>query len=150
MKDEATHLAMEMIKSGLIHYNPRLATMRYMHQNMKTHGATTILKHMIFESRIFQFAKTPNGRIAVLAKDAMKTQLRGMSPDLTDNIIMLCGVTCYDCYRMLRDDTGMVKRTMDTNDMLNMLNINDDEFAMKKERVNRSTRIQRIMNKLCI
>ena len=34
-KDESAHIAMEMIKGGLIHYEPALADMRYMHKNMK-------------------------------------------------------------------------------------------------------------------
>lgn len=149
MKDEATHLAMEMIKSGLIHYEPRLATMRYMHQHMRAIGATTILKHMIFESKIFQFGKTPNGRICVIGKEQMKQFLKGMSPDLTDNVIMLCGATCYDCYRMLRDDAGMVKRNISDDEMLGMLNVDDEENATKqKMRIHHSTRIENIMNKL--
>ena len=78
MKDEAAHLAMEMIKSGLIHYEPKLATMRYTHQHMQRIGATTILRHMIFESSIFQFSKTPNGRIAFLEKEKQKKLLKGM------------------------------------------------------------------------
>lgn len=148
MKDEATHLAMEMIKSGLIHYEPKLATMRYMHQHMRSTGATTVLKHMIFESKIFQFGKTPNGRISVIGKETMKQFLKGMSPDLTDNIIMLCGATCYDCYRMLRDDSGMIKRKLDDDDMLSMLNVNDDELPKQRMRIHHSTRIENIMNKL--
>jgi hypothetical protein len=120
-KDESAHLAMEMITAGLIHYEPRLANMRYTHQNMKRIGATTILRHLKFESVIFQFHRTPNGRLVVLEKEKQKTFLKGMSPDLTDNIIMLCGGTCYDCYRILRDDAGMSKKRMEDNDMLSFL-----------------------------
>ena len=120
-KDESAHLAMEMITAGLIHYEPRLANMRYTHQNMKRIGATTILRHLKFESVIFQFHRTPNGRLVVLEKEKQKTFLKGMSPDLTDNIIMLCGGTCYDCYRILRDDAGMAKKRMEDNDMLSFL-----------------------------
>jgi len=120
-KDESSHLAMEMITAGLIHYEPRLANMRYTHQNMKRIGATTILRHLKFESVIFQFHRTPNGRLVVLEKEKQKTFLKGMSPDLTDNIIMLCGGTCYDCYRILRDDAGMAKKRMEDNDMLSFL-----------------------------
>lgn len=150
MKDEATHIAMEMIKTGLIHYDTRLAEMRYMHQNMKQHGATTLMKHLIFESKIFQFTKTPNGRIAVIPKDIMKQQLKGMSPDLTDNIIMLCGATCYDCYKMLRDDSGMIKRNMEETDMLQMLNVSSDEYEQErhKMKIHNSERILNIMNKI--
>jgi hypothetical protein len=59
MKDESGHVTMEMIQSGLIHYEPSLASMHYNHKNMKREGGTTILKHMVFESRVFQFQKHP-------------------------------------------------------------------------------------------
>ena len=101
IKDEMAHVAMEMIQSGLIHYEPMLANARYNHKNMKREGGTTLLKHMLFESRIFQFNKTPNGRIEMMAKEKMKTILKGMSPDLFDNVILLCGGTIYDCYRYI-------------------------------------------------
>lgn len=123
-KDEAGHLVMEMIQNGLIHYEPRLANMHYNHKNMKRTGGTTILRHMLFESRMFQFNKTPNGRIAMIGKEQMKQVLKGMSPDLMDNIILLCGGTVYDCYRMMRDDAGLMKRTMQSTDMLSLLNVN--------------------------
>ena len=150
MKDEATHIAMEMIRAGLIHYEPKLASMRYMHKNMKSTGATTIIKHLVFESKIFQFGKTPNGRISVIGKEQMKQLLKGMSPDLTDNIIMLCGAMCYDCYRMLRDESGMVRRRNSDDDMLKMLNIDADDVEIKHERmkIHHSTKIENIMNKL--
>ena len=138
-KDEAAHITMEMIKSGLIHYEPRFADMRYTHKNMKREGSTTILKHMIFESKIFQFTKTPNGRIAFMEKEKMKSILKGMSPDLTDNIIMLCGATCYDCYRMLRDDAGVMKKTIEAQDMLSMLSVNGERMV--------DTRIERVAPK---
>ena len=124
LKDEAGHVAMEMVRSGLIHYEPSFANMRYNHQNMKRTGGTTILKHMVFESRIFQFNKTPNGRLAMIAKDEMKKMLKGMSPDLFDNVILLCGGSVYDCYRMLRDDAGIIKKNLQASDMLTLLNIN--------------------------
>lgn len=126
-KDEAGHVAMEMIQNGLVHYEPRLAQMHYMHKNMTREGGTTILRHMVFESRVFQFYKTQNGRIAMLDKEKMKTMLRGMSPDLMDNVILLCGGTIYDCYRMLRDDAGMARKKAEASDMLNLLNINGEE-----------------------
>ena len=125
-KDEAAHLAMEMIQSGLVHYEPKLADMRYVHQNMQRIGSTTILKHLVFESAIFQFTKTPSGRITFLEKEKQRKLLKGMSPDLFDNIIILCGGACYDCYRMLRDDAGMRRKQMEADDMLMMLNINNE------------------------
>lgn len=126
-KDEAAHLAMEMIQNGLIHYEPKLAKMRYTHQNMQRIGSTTVLKHMVFESAIFQFSKTPTGRITFLEKEKQKKLLKGMSPDLFDNIIILCGGACYDCYRMLRDDAGIRRKQMEADDMLAMLNINNED-----------------------
>ena len=136
LKDEAGHLAMEMIRSGLIHYDARLANMHYNHKNMTREGGTTILRHMLFESKIFQFHKTPNGRISMLNKDQMKLMLKGMSPDLTDNIILLCGGVYNTCYNELRDNAGVVKKTMNSTDMLSLLNINDND--------NIDTRIQRV------
>ena len=140
-KDEAGHVAMEMIKAGLIHYEPRLATMHYNHQNMKRSGGTTIMKHMIFESRIFQFSKTPNGRISMMNKDAMKTLLKGMSPDLFDNVILMCGSMIYDCHRMLRDDAGVMRKALEASDMLSLLGVDrnsviDTRVERKKIAVN--------------
>lgn len=126
-KDEAGHITMQMIKAGLIHYEPRLKDAHYYHQNMKRSGGTTILKHMIFESRIFQFSKTPNGRIAMMNKEAMKSLLKGMSPDLFDNCILMCGSMIYDCHRMLRDDAGLMRKTLEASDMLSLLGVNGQE-----------------------
>jgi hypothetical protein len=134
-KDEAAHVTMEMIQSGLIHYEPKLASARYNHKNMKREGGTTLLKHLLFESRIFQFGKTPNGRIEMMPKEKMKTILKGMSPDLFDNVILLCGGTIYDCYRMLRDDAGVMRKKIQAEDMLTLLNVNGEDFV--------DTRIQR-------
>ena len=138
-KDEAGHLAMEMIQSGLIHYESRLAEMRYNHKNMKREGGTTILRHMKFESKIFQFRKTPNGRIAMLDKEQMKHFMKGMSPDLFDNVILLCGGTCYDCHRMLREDAGLMRKRMQSEDMLALLNIDttkaDDGRIYRKKKI---------------
>ena len=126
-KDEAGHITMQMIKAGLIHYEPRLKDMHYYHQNMKRSGGTTILKHMLFESRIFQFSKTPNGRITMMNKEAMKSLLKGMSPDLFDNCILMCGSMIYDCHRMLRDDAGLMRKTLEASDMLSLLGVNGQE-----------------------
>ena len=126
-KDEAGHITMQMIKAGLSHYEPRLKDMHYYHQNMKRSGGTTILKHMLFESRIFQFSKTPNGRIAMMNKEAMKSLLKGMSPDLFDNCILMCGSMIYDCHRMLRDDAGLMRKTLEASDMLSLLGVNGQE-----------------------
>lgn len=134
-KDEMAHVAMEMIQSGLIHYESNLANAHYNHKNMKREGGTTLMKHMLFESRIFQFQKTPNGRIEMMPKEKMKTILKGMSPDLFDNVILLCGGTIYDCYRMLRDDAGVIRKKMQAEDMLALLNVNGDDLV--------DTRIQR-------
>lgn len=142
LKDEAGHVALEMVQGGLIHYEPQLANMHYNHQNMKRSGGTTIKRHMIFESRIFQFNKTPNGRIVMLEKERMKQILKGMSPDLFDNVILLCGGSIYDCYKMLRDDAGMARKKMQADDMLALLNVNQDEDFMI------DTRIERVHKKI--
>lgn len=145
-KDEAGHLAMEMIQSGLIHFEPQLATMHYNHQNMKRTGGTTILKHLIFESKIFQFIRTPNGRLAMIDKESMKKNLlKGMSPDLTDNIIMLCGSLVYDCHRMLRDDAGIIRKKMQAADMLALLNINSG-VEMTERRTRKIRNANEVLN----
>jgi hypothetical protein len=146
-KDEAGHLCMEMIQSGLIHYDPSLANARYVHQNMKREGATTILKHMKFESVIFQFGKTPNQRITMLDKDKQHTLLKGMSPDLFDNVIMLCGGLYHTCYNMLRDDAGIMRKRMQQEDMFSMLNINgQDEVDTRIHRVKKIRNASEILN----
>jgi hypothetical protein len=146
-KDEAGHLCMEMIQSGLIHYDPSLANARYVHQNMKREGATTILKHMKFESVIFQFGKTPNQRITMLDKDKQHTLLKGMSPDLFDNVIMLCGGLYHTCYNMLRDDAGIMRKRMQQEDMFSMLNINSqDEVDTRIHRVKKIRNASEILN----
>ena len=149
-KDEAGHLTMEMIQSGLIHYDSRLADMRYNHKNMKREGGTSIMRHMVFESKIFQFRKTPNGRIAMLDKSQMKTYLKGMSPDLFDNVILLCGGTCYDCHRMLREDAGVMRKKMQSADMLTLLNLDvtkEDEMQYRKRKIRN---MSSILSKLSI
>ena len=75
MKDEAGHVTMEMIQAGLIHFEPRLADAHYNHKNMKRQGGTTILRHLVFESKIFQFNRTPNQRITMMTKEDMKKLL---------------------------------------------------------------------------
>jgi hypothetical protein len=71
----------------------------------------------------------------MMPKEKMKTILKGMSPDLFDNVILLCGGTIYDCYRLLRDDAGVMRKRMQSEDMLALLNVNGDDFV--------DTRIQR-------
>lgn len=152
LKDEASHITMEMIQNGLIHYEPSLANMRYTHQNMKRIGSTTILEHMKFESVIFQFDKTPNGRITMLDKEKQKQLLKGMSPDLFDNVIILCGGTYYDCYRMLRDDTGMRRKTLAQQDMLAIMNVNQPvdvvDTRIQRMKIHHSDEILNILSNL--
>lgn len=147
MKDEAAHLAMEMIQSGLIHYDAKLANVRYNHQNMKREP-TTLMKHMLFESVIFQFEKTPNGRLTFLEKNKQHSLLKGMSPDLFDNVIILCGGTCYDCYRILRDDAGVMRKRMNASDMLEMLNVGETttQGVFKKKKITNSTDILNLLS----
>lgn len=150
LKDEAAHLAMEIITSGLIHYEPSLATMRYNHQNMKREGATTVLRHMKFESVIFQFTKTPNGRITFMEKLKQHSLLKGMSPDLIDNIIMLCGGSYYDCYRLLSSDAGIMRKKMKAEDMLSMLNVNGAaetvDVRIQKKKITHSNAILNLLS----
>jgi hypothetical protein len=71
----------------------------------------------------------------MMPKEKMKTFLKGMSPDLFDNVILLCGGTIYDCYKILRDDAGIVRKRIQAEDMLTMLNVSGDDLV--------DTRIQR-------
>ena len=150
IKDEAAHIVMEMVQSGLIHYSPNLANMRYTHQNMKRIGSTTILEHMKFESIIFQFDKTPNGRITFLEKEKQKQLLKGMSPDLFDNVIILCGGTYFDCYRMLRDDIGMRRKTIAQQDILAIMNVNQplDDTRIVRPKICNSEKILNILSSI--
>lgn len=152
MKDEAGHVAMEMIQAGLIHYEPSLANKHYYHQNMKRTGGTTIMRHLVFESKIFQFYRTPNGRIAMLEKEKMKQLLKGMSPDLTDNVILLCGGTIYDCHRMLREDAGVSRKRMQAEDMLSVLNIDGQNtqniYEQERKRIKNATEILDIISNI--
>ena len=148
-KDEAGHIAMEMVQSGLIHYDSKLAEMRYNHKNMKREGGTTILRHMKFESKIFQFHKTNNGRISMLDKEHMKHFMKGMSPDLFDNVILLCGGTCYDCHRMLREDAGVMRRRMQADDMLTLLNVDitkSDVIEQRRKKIRNANNILSILS----
>ena len=146
-KDEAAHLATQMIRAHLITYEPSLANKRYTHQKLKREGATTILKHLIFESRIFSFDKTPSGRIQFLGKIRQHSHLKGFSPDLTDNIIMLCGATCYDCYRAIADDTGERRQRINSNDMLTYLNLDKPYETQKaKGKIVNSEKILQILS----
>lgn len=152
MKDEAGHVAMEMIQAGLIHYEPSLANKHYYHQNMKRTGGTTIMRHLVFESKIFQFYRTPNGRIAMLEKEKMKQLLKGMSPDLTDNVILLCGGTICDCHRMLREDAGVSRKRMQAEDMLSVLNIDGQNtqniYEQERKRIKNATEILDIISNI--
>ncbi len=148
-KDEAGHITAQMIRSGLIHYDPKLADMHYNHQNMKRQGGTTILKHMVFESKIFQFNKTPNGRISMMPKESMKAMLKGMSPDLFDNVILMCGGLIYDCHRMLREDAGIMRKTIESSDMLTLLHVdNEQEIDTRIHRIKKIRNASEILNVL--
>lgn len=149
MKDEAGHVAMEMMQSGLVHYEPRLADAHYNHKNMKRQGGTTILKHMLFERRVFQFTKTPNGRLEMLQKEKMKALLKGMSPDLLDNVILACGGMIYDCYRMLKEDAGIIRKKVQADDMLALLHIDGEQpIDTRIHRVRKIRNASEILNVL--
>lgn len=151
LKDEASHLAVEMVCNGLVHFDHRLADMRYMHQNMSRSGGTTIKRHMLFESVIFQFSKTPNGRLVMLEKEKQKKLLKGMSPDLFDNVIMLCGGSFYDCYRMLATDAGMARKRMQSEEMFAMLDVGGTREVTQsrvQQKIRNSHRILNILSSI--
>lgn len=148
-KDEAAHLAMQMIKAGLITYEPSLAKKKYTHQKLKREGATTILKHMQFESAIFQFDKLPSGRLQFQGKKNQHGLIKGFSPDLIDNAIMLCGALCYDCYKALAIDTGEARKKADMGDLLKAMSGQADiEIQPKKKKITNSSRILDIINNI--
>lgn len=148
-KDEAAHLAMQMIKAGLITYEPSLAKKKYTHQKMKREGATTILKHLQFESTIFKFDKLPSGRLQFQGKKSQHGLIKGFSPDLTDNIIMLCGALCYDCYRALAINTGEAKKKMDMSNLLHELSGQSDlDEEPKRKKIINSSRILNIISSI--
>ena len=71
----------------------------------------------------------------MMNKEAMKTLLKGMSPDLFDNVILMCGSMIYDCHRMLRDDAGIMRKTLEASDMLSLLGVNNaDEIGDRVQR----------------
>lgn len=151
LKDEASHLAVEMVCNGLVHFDHRLADMRYMHQNMSRSGGTTIKRHMLFESVIFQFSKTPNGRLVMLEKEKQKKLLKGMSPDLFDNVIMLCGGSFFDCYRILATDAGMARKRMQSEEMFAMLDVGGTREVTQsrvQQKIRNSHRILNIISSI--
>lgn len=144
MKDEAGHLAMEMIKARLIHFDHTLAEKRYTHKNMKRVGSTSLMRHLKFESVIFQFTSTPSGKLQMLGKEQQKKMIRGMSPDLTDNIIMLCGANCYDCHRILSEDSGYMRKKASISDMLKM--VSQEEDIRPKAKIRHNERILNVLS----
>lgn len=130
-KDEAAYLAVNMIKCGLITFDPSLKDKRYTHQKMKRVGATTICKHMIFESKAFVFDKTPTGKIRFMPKERQHASLKGFSPDLLDNVIMRCGTAYSVCYEAIAQRTGKLKHKFGANDILDMLNNNQQNKPVK-------------------
>lgn len=148
-KDEAAHLAMQMIKAGLITYEPSLAKKKYTHQKLKREGATTILKHLQFESTIFKFDKLPSGRLQFQGKKTQHALIKGFSPDLTDNIIMLCGALCYDCYRALAIETGEARKKADMDSLLKAMSGQEDiDTEPKRKKITNSRRILDIIGSI--
>ena len=147
-KDEAAHLATQMIKAGLITYDRQLAKMRYTHQKLKREGSTTVLKQMQFESRIFKFKRLPSGRIQFEGKKEQHALIKGFSPDLTDNIIMLCGGLCYDCYRELAGATGgELRRKLSLEDIMNQVN-GTAQPTRERGKITNSDKILKILSSI--
>jgi hypothetical protein len=151
-KDEAAYLAVNMIKCGLITFDPSLKNKRYTHQKLKREGATTICKHMVFESNAFIFDKTPSGRIYCLAKSKQHHSLKGFSPDLMDNIVMRCGTAYSICYNEIAKITGKSAIKMTAADILSSINAPetiDYSEEDKKEKIKINTEeILNILNGL--
>lgn len=122
-KDEAAYLAVNMIKCGLVTFDPALKNMRYTHQRLRREGSTTIYKHMLFESKAFVFDKTPTNKIRFMPKESQHQALKGFSPDLMDNIIMRCGTAYSVCYEAIAQYTGVTKMKFDAKSILDYVNI---------------------------
>ena len=73
----------------------------------------------------------------MMDKEKMHNILKGMSPDLFDNVILLCGGSIYDCHKMLKEDAGLMKTKIQSDDMLALLNVNGEQDFV-------DTRIQRV------
>lgn len=125
-KDEAAYLATNMIKCGLVTFDPDLKNKRYTHQRLKREGATTICKHMQFESKAFVFDKTPTNKIRFMPKETQHLSLKGFSPDLLDNVIMRCGTAYSVCYDAIAKYTGVTKMRFDSKRILDFVNIDKD------------------------
>lgn len=132
-KDEAAYIAVNMIKCGLVTFDPKLKNKRYTHQKLKREGATTIYKQMLFESKAFVFDKTPTGRIRCNSKVNIHSSLKGFSTDLIDNIIMRCGTAYSVCYDEISKMTGYQKSSFSAKDILNRINVDKDYDNNKKE-----------------
>jgi len=133
-KDEAAYLAVNMIKCGLVTFDPILKQKRYTHQKLKREGATTICKQMIFESKAFVFDKTPTGRIRFMPKEKQHASLKGFSPDLLDNVIMRCGTAYSVCYEAIARLTGVNKIKFGAKEILNNINF-DKKDSYEEENI---------------
>lgn len=140
-KDEAAYIAVSMIKCGLVTFDPKLKNKRYTHQRLKREGATTIYKHMLFESKAFGFEKTPTGRIRVISKEKQHLLLKGFSPDLFDNIVMRCGTAYSICYEDMAKLTGKTGMRFNAENILSYINLDKNEND--NENIN-ETKIKRI------
>lgn len=127
-KDEAGGVAARMINSGLITYAPELRDKPYNHQKQITKEAT-ILTQMKFESKIFAFEVMTDGKRKFMDKKVQHSVLNGLSPDLMDNVIMLCGALIYDCYRELANKKGRNESFMG-GALLNIDNMDGDTNKM--------------------
>ena len=56
-------------------------------------------------------------------------------------MLEISSFSCYDCYRMLRDDAGVIRKAMQAEDMLDMLGVNGE-----REVDTRIHRVQKIRN----
>lgn len=150
-KDEAAYLGVNMIKCGLVTFDPSLKNKRYTHQRKKREGSTTICKQMVFESKAFVFDKSPSGKIRVTPKEKQHFSLKGMSPDLLDNIIMRCGTAYSVCYEALAKYGGKIEMKYDVKQILNMVDVdkdysNSDMYETDKRVVAQIRNSQEILN----
>lgn len=145
-KDEAAYLAVNMIKCGLITFDPKLKNKRYTHQKLKREGATTIFKQIVFESKAFIFDKTPTGRIRCNSKVNIHQSLKGFSTDLFDNIIMRCGTAYSICYEEIGKITGYNKPRFNASDMINYINVDKDYKEKNEENQKIMINSEKILN----
>lgn len=76
-----------------------------------------------------------------MPKERQHFSLKGMSPDLLDNVIMRCGTAYSVCYDAIAQFVGKSPNSFTSKDLLERLNIDKD---YKEEKIDSDTKKIRI------